>query len=145
MVNYPERQKACELIGRLANAEITNDEFDESYPRRSPDSALEPIFANIWLYYSDNHTHRLVGKHALNADARALFCRCAAFLRSDLEYEWPEYAWIDPKRIVLRMLGQGKKIERRFEDFKAAGDFDVWPFLRHSDWQLRIGRLSRLH
>lgn len=136
MVSYPDRQKACELIERLANAEITNDEFDDSYPRRSPDRALEAIFANIWLYYSDTHTHKLVGKHALNADGRALFCRCAAFLRSDLEYEWAEYAWIDLKWIVLRVLGQGQKIEQRFEAFKSAGDFNVWPFIRQSDWEL---------
>jgi hypothetical protein len=90
MVSRPDRQKASELIERLANGEISNDEFDDSYPRRSPDRALEPISANIWFFYTDMHSHKLVGKHALNADARALFARCAAFLRSDLEYEWPD-------------------------------------------------------
>lgn len=136
MISQPDRQKACELIEKLANREITNDEFDDCYPRRSTDRALEPIFANIWFSYSDLHTHRLAGKYALNADARELFSRCAAFLRSDLEYEWPEYTWIDLKRILLRLLGQDHKIEQSFERFKAAGDFEFWPFLRRSDWEL---------
>src|SRR5579875_3551490 len=135
MVDREDRQKACELIERLANCEITNYDFDDNFPRRSRDGAIKPIFDNIWFHYSDTHTHKLVGKHALSPEARNLFERCTAFLQSDLEYEWPDCDWIALRRILLRLLGKAHAIERRFEEFKAAGDFDVWPFLRRSDWQ----------
>jgi len=140
MVDREDRHKACRLIEGLAKAEITNDDFDDDFPRRSRDRALEPIFANIWFHYSDTHTHKLTGEHALSSEASQIFARCAAFLRSDLEYEWPDYNWIALKRIVLRLFGQGARIERQFEQFKAAGDFEVWPFLSRSDWQRFAGR-----
>jgi hypothetical protein len=132
MVHREDRDVACKLIEQLANGEITNDDFDGAFPRRSKDRALFPVYANVWFHYSP-HTHKLVSKQALKAEAKQLLKRCVAFLRSDLEYEWPDYNWIDPKRFLLGLLGQRRKIERDFERFKTAGDFEVWPFLRASD------------
>jgi hypothetical protein len=132
MVHREDRDVACKLIEQLANGEITNEDFDEAFPRRSKDRALFPVYAQVWFQYS-RHTHKLVSKHGLNPEAKQLLKRCVAFLRSDLEYEWPDYKWIDPKRILLGLLGQRRKVERDFERFKAAGDFEVWPFFRVSD------------
>jgi hypothetical protein len=122
MVHREDRDVACKLIEQLANGEITNDDFDEAFP----------VYAQVWFQYS-RHTHKLVSKHGLNPEAKQLLKRCVAFLRSDLEYEWPDYKWIDPKRILLGLLGQRRKVERDFERFKAADDFEVWPFFRVSD------------
>jgi hypothetical protein len=132
MVHREDRDVACKLIEQLANGEITLDDFAEAFPRRSKDRALYPVYAQVW-FQSSRHTHKLVSKHGLNPEAKQLLKRCVAFLRSDLEYEWPDYKWIDPKRILLGLLGQRRKVERDFERFKAAGDFEVWPFFRVSD------------
>src|SRR3954467_11921187 len=88
MVHREDRDVACKLIEQLANGEITNDDFEEAFPRGSKDRALFPVYAHVWFHYS-RHTHKLVSKHGLNAEAKQLLKRCVVFLRSDLAYEWP--------------------------------------------------------
>ena len=62
--------------------------------------------------------------------------RCLLFLRSDRAYAWP--AWYSPRtenrRWFERLLGIGKERgKQQFENFKNAGDLDVWPFLSREE------------
>src|SRR5438132_7040666 len=53
--------------------------------------------------------HRIDQKHELALEARNLFKRCAAFLASDLEYEWPPYKWVARTISYCAFLGARKK------------------------------------
>lgn len=134
MVNREKRQIAKRLIEKFVACEITNDEFNDRFPFDNADPALEAIYSNLWPYYSERHTHKLDGRHTLQPETKALFNRCAAFLESDLEYEWPPRKWISPKYALVRLFGLSKRIDQQFERFKAHGDFEVWPFVRREDY-----------
>ena len=119
MVTYPERHRASELIERFSNAEITRTS-SIVLTSTLPDRALEVIFVNIWLHYSHTDRHKLLCKHPLNADARALFSRCASFLRSNLELRMPENCMSRPETDLAENAREGaenraevQRIQRR--------------------------------
>lgn len=98
MVDAKSRAKAAKLIREFLDGQITNDEFDEQYPR-SQDPALQNIWQCLWVFWSDLETHRLEREHALGSQQQALFERCIAFLHTDLEYIGPAvrvdfFAWL---------------------------------------------------
>jgi hypothetical protein len=132
MIDSEKRQIASELIAKYLSLEITSDELSDDFPRDKRDPALGAIWYNLWPYYSDT-SHKAEGKHQLSPEARELFERCAAFLRTDLEYEWPPYKWISFEYPLWRLFGLGKRLEQKFDEFKSHGDFDVWPFIRRED------------
>ncbi|MFT3915340.1 MAG: hypothetical protein QM704_14835 [Anaeromyxobacteraceae bacterium] len=112
------RDRAAELIGKLAACGITNDEFEKAYPR-SKDRAVNAVYAWVWHYYDDLHEHRLEGRFALSVEASDGFRRCITFLRSDLSYRWPPLASVPFVGRVICCLSP------RFE----MGDHGVWPFV----------------
>jgi hypothetical protein len=79
MINREKRQLAKRLIESFAAARTTSDEYNDDFPSDRNDPALEAIFSNIWLFYSD-YPHKLEGKHQLTPESSALFNRCALFL-----------------------------------------------------------------
>ncbi len=133
MVNSEKRRFASELIAKYLSLEITSDDLNDEFPDDKGDPALEAIWCNLWPYYSD-YSHKAEGKHELSPDANDHFERCVAFLRSDLEYEWPATEWISFKYALWRLMGLGKRIERGMEEFNSHGDFEVWPFIRREDY-----------
>jgi hypothetical protein len=133
MVNFEKRSFAGELIVKYLSLEITSDELNDDFPDDERDPALEAIWSNLWRYYSDT-SHKAEGKHELSPEAKDLFERCAAFLRTDLDYEWPPTEWISFKYSLWRFLGLGKQIERVMKEFESHGDFEVWPFIRREDY-----------
>jgi hypothetical protein len=134
MVDSEERQIASELIAKYLSLEITNDELSDDFPRDKRDPALEAIWWNLWLHYSDTHSHKAERKHQLSPEAKELFERGAAFLRTDLEYKWPPYKWIGFEYALWRLLGLGQRLEQKFDVFKSHGDFEVRPFIRREDY-----------
>jgi hypothetical protein len=68
------------------------------------------------------------------------------FLRADLEYEWPAIRFINPALVssigcFLSLLTFGlwatqkrQQGQREFAKWRRAGDYDVWPFLRRSEY-----------
>jgi hypothetical protein len=134
MVNSEKRRFASELIAKYLSREITNDSLRDKFPRDERDPALRAIWSNLWLHYSDTHSHKAEGKHQLTSEVNHLFDRSAAFLRTDLEYEWPAYKWIGSENVLWRFFGFGKRIEQKFNEFKSHGDFEVWPFIRREDY-----------
>jgi len=106
------------------------------------------LFRSLWQTYSEDVPHKLEGKHALTQQSLEYYNRCLLFLGSNLEYEWPDekgrffqVAGFGP---VIRILTFGlsyfvdKVLEKRAKSFmdkyRHAGDFEVWPFIRKSDY-----------
>ena len=112
---------------------ITSDEYNDDFPHDEADPGLHAIYCNLWFFYSD-YAHKLEGKHELTSEQKELFGRCALFLGSNLEYEWPPFKWISLKYGLMRLVGLGKRIDQSFEEFKKSGDYEVWPFARREDY-----------
>src|SRR5689334_1845114 len=114
MVNRDKRNAAAVLIGRFLAGAITNDDFDAAFPYDRNDPALGAIYERLWFHFDDRRTHRLSGAHTPDERTGALFERCVAFLRSDLEYEWPARVFVAPLALVLtRALGLREATRRR--------------------------------
>jgi hypothetical protein len=140
MVNRTQRTMASSLVRKLLAGESTNDEFENQFPRDPADPALQAVYRWLWFFWDDRKTHKLTEGHALKEEGRQLFERCAAFLDSDLEYEWPSSSHMAPvSLILLRLLRLRKATEDRerkeMERIRSFGDYDVWPFLRTQDWR----------
>ena len=135
MVVADKRQRAQQLIEQFLSCEIDNEAFDDGFPVDDRDPAFAAIHDNLWMYYSESYTHKLEGKDTLPPAARNLFVCSAAFLGTNLEYEWPVRKWISIKYALLRLLGLGKLIDQECKDFDRRGDFDVWPFIRRAEYQ----------
>jgi hypothetical protein len=84
MIDPRSRTEAALLLRRFASGRITNDDFDERYPRRSPDPGVVAVGGVAWTLYSDLRTYRLVGQKALSSTDRRLVARCMVFLHSGL-------------------------------------------------------------
>jgi hypothetical protein len=68
-IDRPARDLAADLLEKLADGRITNDEFEDAYPS-SEDEVVHEVAEWAWLYYSDLKEHRLEGRHALPAESR---------------------------------------------------------------------------
>lgn len=134
MVDRHARDIAAEALREFMEGLISNDEYEQRFPRNKDDPALWAVHEQIWLSYSDLKEHTLTGKHALTDEARAVFQRCILFLRSDLEFQWP------PPKIrlwygILRLLGFGWLLKRREAQEMSVGEVDAWPFLRKAQYE----------
>ena len=92
------------------------------------------LFRSLWFCYSDTTEHTLSGEHALTDEGRAIIERCLLFLRCDLEFQWPASRvglWYP----ILRLIGLSRIVNRRLEKETRAGDLDVWPFLKKSQYE----------
>ena len=142
MVDRSTRDSARGLLRNFIDCKLTNDEFHAQFPDSENDAALRAIRSNVWMFYSDLHTHKLAGKHKPNAEVSALLGRCVLFLRSDFEFEWPV-----PKIGIANILPNLRRRAREFMGMspdsvpvRAAsngGDQTVWPFFRRSDYDTR--------
>jgi hypothetical protein len=150
MVDREPWRKAAVLVRRLRDGMIANDDFEREWPRSTDDRAPRPIAATLWASYSDLYPHALKGRHSLTDYGRAFFDRCALFLDSDLEYQWPrDGCYADsglPRTLVVLSLGLLLPLyirqKRRYAEQEAAGESDVWPFIRRSDYERERSRAS---
>jgi hypothetical protein len=140
MVDREARTQLAELTRHLVGGRVTNDEFEDRLSLHSADPAVWEIFSSgAWFLYSDDREHRLTGKYRLSKDARREVARWILFLKTDLEYEWPRLGRI---RSLLLLLGNLLSVGlvsvayRRY--LRRVGDWDVWPFLRRSDYDLAL-------
>ncbi|HET6384684.1 MAG TPA: hypothetical protein VFJ58_14925 [Armatimonadota bacterium] len=141
MVDRAARDRASIDIASFANGAITNREFEEGYPTRSCDMAVKRIFDQIWFFYDDVRTHRLTGDWALSPEDRNLFDRCVRFLRTDLEYPWPDTSFNSFWGLVRWLPPFKGWLDRRWEQFAAKGDIDAWPFISAADDTDESGRV----
>jgi hypothetical protein len=125
MVDIKSRIAAAELVREFAAGQLTNDEFDEQYPH-SEDRAIQTIGNVLWLSWDDRFTHRLEGRYQPTDQQKAVFERCMAFLRTELEYTGPSpgASVLDAvKGVWKRLVGEEQRalIEGSLKD-------PWWPF-----------------
>jgi hypothetical protein len=154
MVDRRSRDELARAIRRLIAGIVTNDEFDHSLSAallRSRDLGVQSVRLAAWTLYSDMHEYRLEGPRALNRTARRGIARWIVFLRSDVEYQWPNltgWRWLVlafPNMLTFGAIGW---LVRRWHD--RHGEADAWPFVRLRDLVesaekrcVRGGRLDR--
>jgi hypothetical protein len=135
LINRQNRDVGATILRELLDGRITNEEFVTKFPRNCADPALNAVFYFAWGQFSDLRVHTLSGRDTPAPERRAVLERCYLFLRSDLEFEWPM-----PKPSIrkglLQMLGLRRRLSASEEDYKSKGEFDVWPFIRISDYEL---------
>jgi len=145
VIDRPSRDIAASLIRRFRDGALTNDQFCDDWPCGSDDRALLAIDSMLWHFYSDVRAHTLT----LTPEGYALFSRCALFADGDLadEWEWPGNEFIGTKgfglgSLVFFLARALQLFDRRaVQRMKASGNFDIWPFIRHSDYDAaRVGK-----
>jgi hypothetical protein len=80
-----DRENATTLIQRWIDGDITNFEFDDLWPWRSNDKAINEIGLELWRYFTDNKRIVLSLCH-LTAEQAEILTRCKLFLESDFAY-----------------------------------------------------------
>jgi hypothetical protein len=133
LVDRRNRDAGAGVLRDFIDGKITNDEFMSKFPK-SADPSLQAIYYFAWGQFSDLRVHKLTGRDAPQPERLAFLERCYLFLTSDLEFEWP----IPKPSIVkgiLEMVGVRRSFRVSEENYRSLGEFDVWPFLRRSDYE----------
>ena len=137
MIDRPSRNKLATAIRQYVSGRITNDNLDDIEVDWR-DSGAVAVKERAWSLYDDTYEHKAVGKHYLPKPARDEISRWILFLHSDVEYTWPRYSFMRIVNSPLNLLtfGWWESRERwRFDEFMAAGDFSVWPFVCRKDYE----------
>ena len=95
MVDRAARDELGRAIRRLVAGLSTNDQYEDTLSaglRRSRDLGVRSIRLAAWHLYDDLHEHRLEGRYAIGRAGRRRVAHWVLFLKSDLEYEWPNLA-----------------------------------------------------
>jgi hypothetical protein len=139
MIDRDARNRVAESLRHLVSGQITNDQFEDAAWIESNDAAIDAVKWQAWLLYSDLHGHKLTGSDAVSKSDRRIVARFILFLHSDLEYEWPRHPFDGGVGVMARLLSYvlslgviPRHVDKRWE---AAGDFDVWPFIRREDYE----------
>jgi hypothetical protein len=129
MIDTTARQQAAALIDRFREREIEFDDVEMQWPP-STDPALEAISKRLWqAFYSDFGSLSTSGKPKISPEGLSLLSRCAAFLRSELPYEWPSEEPGILASIRRRLQGEDLTGTRAVQsDGGSRGDPDQWPF-----------------
>jgi hypothetical protein len=136
LVDRHSRDIGATVLIDFVEGRVTNDEFLSRFPQSS-DPALPAIRYAAWGQFSDLRRHRLTGHDALRPDRRELLARCCLFLKTNLEFEWP-LPIPSLGQGLLRIVSLGHWGRAADEKYKSKGDFEVWPFLRGSDYEAHI-------
>lgn len=151
MIDRLARDAAAHLTRQFRDGLLTNDDLEDQWPYGSEDRALRAVASMLWRFYDDHRVHTLSNLHP---DTVAELNRYAAFLDTDLCYEWSEdrFDTIDWKGIADRLTGGlipalSKRVRSRTERTSSEGDVSVWPFARAADippsWDARSNDAPR--
>jgi hypothetical protein len=93
MVIPEARRRLHEGLDNLITGRITNWQFNKVYSELgcSQDRAVAVISRFGWGLYSDSVTYRITEHYRIKPQTRAMAERCLLFLRTNLEYAWPEW------------------------------------------------------
>jgi len=151
LTNYEYEKRKGEVVTGLSA--FTMSRFDT-------DPLLDPMLQHLVFFnfaHGDLDEYRLTHEYKLTIAQRREVLRWILFLRSDREYEWPPFQWVDGiladighSLMSLLTLGYWRKRQRRiadrdFQHFKLAGDYDVWPFMRRSDYEATLAAFCPLY
>ncbi|MEA3207697.1 MAG: hypothetical protein QOE70_754 [Chthoniobacter sp.] len=135
MIDRPSRNRLAEALRQYVSGVLTNDDLDDVAVDWRDRGAVA-VKGRAWGLYDDNYPHRATGRHYLGKPARHEIGRWILFLHSDLEYTWPDFDFMQIVNWPINVLTFGwweRRKGKRFCEFTAAGDFDVWPFASHAD------------
>jgi hypothetical protein len=141
MIDRAGRTAVSEQLRHLVAGQVTNDVFEDRLPVGSQDRGVSEVSEEAWYLYSDLSEHRLTGAERVPNEARRHVARWILFLHSDLEFEWPAWAFArrfsSPASRLLTFGLLGHQGRRRYEQ---AGDITLWPFLRRADYEAALAR-----
>jgi hypothetical protein len=144
-VDQTARKAAAQIIEDFSSGHLTNFELERRWPSTKDPGVLAVAYF-LWLLYDDFREHRIHQEYLSDLDVRGTLARCAAFLRSNLAYQYPR-VWIEgtasvyPKWMSVITLGIGALWNHFARQHNAkvkgemaeAGDLAVWPFIRRED------------
>jgi hypothetical protein len=133
MVNSESRLKAASLIRSYLDGKIDNFELADGFPHVNNDPALRAIEDRLWFHYDDVRPHHC--EFPLHSDIEMLFRRCALFLATKLEYEWPMLWHHNLAHPIIRILRGQLFRSDAIGRAKSSGDYGVWPFFHKIDFE----------
>jgi hypothetical protein len=128
MVDRLARDAAAEALAGFASGRLSNREYEARFPRSRTDSSLRAIYVAVWFTYSDIRDQVVGRELALSGQQCECLQRCIAFLRSDIDFQWPApkfRLWYG----LIRLFGGSRMLERMEDRQLAVGDRTAWPFL----------------
>jgi len=145
MIDREKRDVAATLVRQFRDGEITSDDLETDWPTRSDDKVLEAVESVVWSFYDDHRPRRMIGRDAASPKEREDLTRYAAFLESQLPYDWSKSNFYGLGGCgVLVILSFGllwpvdwwiKRGNARIEaELRQEGDLDVWPFTSRADY-----------
>jgi hypothetical protein len=140
MIDVKARRCAAETIRHYVSGVITNKEFEKRFPYSKTDPVIRALDRTLETTYSDVSPHKLAGENAVSEELKKRVARWLLFLYSDQEYLWPrignaglrDFQNETTLGILLRILTDS---DRASISFMQNGDYEVWPFLRHKDFE----------
>ena len=126
MIDRVNRNRLAQALRQLISGAMTNLEFDEldfDGTTDSKDPAIYEIFRTAWFLYDDFHVHPILVTEGTRLD----MARAAAFLYTDLEYEWPA------PNLIVNLLKRILFFRNR--DKINSVDQRYWPFFRKEDYE----------
>jgi hypothetical protein len=135
MIDRVARKRSAESLRHFLGGQITNEEFLRRYPNSKADPAIWALDDTVWCLYDDIITHKLSGKYAIPNELKKDAARWLMFLYSDKEYRWPKIGAPGFRHYPSWFCRTFNFARKRFDRFRAAGDYSVWPFLQREDFE----------
>ncbi len=168
MIDNEARNKAAVLLRQYQTGKITDSDFKKAWPKKSHDPALPEILIGL---FPTAHLHKLKIKELelTPAERRDRVYRSILFLETNLKYEWPleggflTWANLIFLAVILGGIGLGfyfrtgshihfifgagvwvlsLLVKKRIREKKEHGDYDIWPFLRRTDYDQELERIE---
>ncbi len=136
MIDREARNKLAEAIRHFVAGLKDNFEFDNFvWSIRTKDAGVSRIRQEMWYVYDDIRRHKLKGEWALSKKQKETISRFILFLKSDVEYRWPQKHWEFPlARLFLGIITFGLLPRYLDRKWKENGSWEVWPFLTASEF-----------
>ena len=149
-MNRNHRNILAENLRHYLSGTITNFEFmDRIEPiYRTDDKGVRVVESEFWFCYDDLRKHKNIGKHKLTVEAENHIKRFILFLKSDNEYEWKDPKISNPIKWILNLITikrYPKKLEKNELKNEEAGDDQVWPFFRQTEFEKEINEPKYLN
>ncbi len=142
MVNRKSRDQTCRILKRLALGRISSYECENEFVDLYSNSDDPVIFALYRTVFEmgGELDKPLAHLFVRGGEMRRRVCRWIFFLKTDLEYEWPQEQLAPGVRDFYKpnwfdkLFGLHSQIIRSNEEFCSHGDYRIWPFFRESDF-----------